>query len=380
MKKNMLGAYGEWASGLVGDGPGRLSFRNESFKSLAAWKRKAVAKTEELLAEPDLGSTPKVKVESQYEYDGLHMEELSWQLPMGPRTKAVFLKPIGAEGKLPGVLALHDHGGRKYFGLRKITRTPQRRHPLIAIHQREHYSDVGWANELARRGYAVLVHDTFLFGSRRVRYRDVPEVLHRGRQEKKPEASREVTEYNDWAGSQESVVARSLFCAGTTWPGVFLAEDRKALDYLCSRRDVDAERVGCGGLSGGGLRTVFLGGMDKRIKAAVCMGFMSTWEDFLLHKSYTHTWMTYLPLLPREMDFPEILGLRVPLPTMVQNCNQDPLYTLKGMRGADRILREVYEKAGVGQHYDCRFYPGGHKFDLEMQADAFAWWDRYLKV
>jgi dienelactone hydrolase len=379
MRENMLGAYGPWASGLVGEEAGALSFRNKKFKSLASWKKKAVAKVEELLAEPDLGGDLKVKVDKQYEFDGLRIEELSWQLPMGPRTRAVFLKPAASKGKLPAVLALHDHGGRKYFGLRKIVRLPGRRHPLIVEHQREHYSDLGWANELAKRGYAVLVHDTFLFGSRRIRYADVPDSLRRDRKENNPESRCEVLDYNEWAGGQESVVAKSLFCAGTTWPGVFLAEDRMALAYLCARRDVDAARVGCGGLSGGGLRTVFLAGMDERVKAAVCMGFMSTWQDFLLHKSYTHTWMTYLPLLPRAMDFSEILGLRVPLPTLVQNCNEDSLYTMQGMQNADETLRAVYDKAGAPDQYEARFYPGGHKFDLEMQADAFCWWDRHLK-
>lgn len=379
MKANMLGAYGPWAARLVGREPGALSFRREEFKSVGAWRRRAVARVEELLAEPPASERPKVRVERTYTHDGLHIEELSWKLPYGPRTRAVYLKPEGARGRLPGLLALHDHGGRKYFGLRKIVRLPGRRHRLIAEHQREHYGDVGWANEVARRGYAVLVHDVFLFGSRRTHYADVPEVLSGGRRERRPESSPEVLEYNDWAGDQESVVARSLFCAGTTWPGVVLGEDRRALDYLCSRSDVDAERVGCGGLSGGGLRTVFLAGLDPRIKAAVCAGFMTTWEDFLLHKSHTHTWMTYLPLAPRDLDFPEILGLRVPLPTMVLNCWQDGLYTPGGMRRADRILGQVYDKAGAADRYVCRFYEGGHKLDLPMQADAFEWLDGYLR-
>ena len=46
----------------------------------------------------------------------------TWQLPYGPPTEAVVLKPAGATGTLPGNLGLHDHGGNKYFGLRKITR------------------------------------------------------------------------------------------------------------------------------------------------------------------------------------------------------------------------------------------------------------------
>jgi hypothetical protein len=52
---------------------------------------------------------------------------------------------------------------------------------------------------------------------------------------------------------------------------------------------------------------------------------MTTWREFLLDKAFTHTWMTYVPLLPRDLDFPEILALRAPAPTMVPNCREDPL-------------------------------------------------------
>ena len=119
--------------------------------------------------------------------------------------------------------------------------------------------------------------------------------------------------------------------------------------------------------------------MDQRIKCAICVGFMSTWNDFLLNKSYTHTWMTYTPLLPRYLDFPEVLGLRVPLPTMVLSNNEDELYTLPEMKKADTILQEVFAKAGAADRYDGRFYPGEHKFDRQMQEDAFAWFDKWLK-
>jgi hypothetical protein len=48
------------------------------------------------------------------------------------------------------------------------------------------------------------------------------------------------------------------------------------------------------------------------------------------------------------------------------------------MRSADRLLTEVYAKAGAGDRYKATFYPGPHKFDLPMQAEAFAWFDRWL--
>ena len=128
------------------------------------------------------------------------------------------------------------------------------------------------------------------------------------------------------------------------------------------------------------MRTVFMGGLDPRIKCAVCVGFMTTWKDFLINKSYTHTWMTYVPIVPHDLDFPEILGLRTPLPTMVLNDEDDDLYTLTEMKRADAILREVYHKAGADDRYKCSYYPGEHKFDSKMQADAFNWFDRWLKA
>jgi hypothetical protein len=106
---------------------------------------------------------------------------------------------------------------------------------------------------------------------------------------------------------------------------------------------------------------------------------MTTWRDYLLNKCYTHTWMCYVPLLPRDLDYPEILGLAVPKPVLVLNCNQDGLFTLPEMQRADRILTEVYRKAQAPDRYRANFYEGGHKFDLAMQADAFQWFDRWLK-
>ncbi|ULQ52656.1 alpha/beta hydrolase family protein [Flavihumibacter fluvii] len=377
---SIIGAYGNWAAGLTENKLPSLSFRNTAFKDIASWKIAARKRLAERLNVPSTGAIPKVTVKRAFEYDGLHMEELSWQLPYGPVTDAILLKPINAKGKLPGILAFHDHGGLKYFGTKKITRTADALHPIIAEHQKESYENLAWANEIAKRGYVVLVSDAFPFASRRVLLKDVPKDLRDGLSDPVDENVEQIKAYNNWAYNHEHIMAKSLFCAGTTWPGVFYAEDKKALDVLCARPDVDPNCIGCGGLSGGGMRTVFMAGQDDRIKCAVCVGFMTTWKDFVLNKAPNHTWMTYVPILPNELDFPEILGLRVPLPTMVLNDTEDELYTLPEMRAADKILADVYQKAGAADHYKCSYYPGPHKFDRAMQAEAFDWFDKWLKA
>ncbi len=374
----MIGAYGDWAAKIASDPP-RLSFRNAAFKELGAWKQQARARYVDLLLAPAASGVPAVTVQHHQEFDGLEIEHLTWRLPYGPPTDALFLKPAGARGRLPGIVGLHDHGGNKYFGLRKITRTSKDPHPLMVSHQEHYYSGLAWANELARRGYAVLVHDTYAFGSRRVRAQDLPAVVKGDLVERDPESNEEIAKYNRFAAGHEHLMAKSLFSAGLTWPGVFSYEDQRAVDYLCSRADVDAGRVGCAGLSGGGLRTVMLAGLDPRIRCACCVGMMTTWRDYLLNKAHTHTWMCYLPGLPRELDYPEILGLNVPNAVMVLNNSQDQLFTLPEMERADKILGDVYRKAGAAERYKCGFYAGPHKFDAEMQKDAFSWFDRWLK-
>lgn len=376
---SLIGQYGKWAAGRISKELPSLSFRRKEWTDVKKWSQEATKRVMERLAVPDMGGLPEVKIKKQYRHDGLHIEELTWQLPYGPETEAILLKPQDARKPLPGILAFHDHAGNKYFGTRKITRTGDDQHPMMKEHQERYYQNSAWANEIAKRGYVVLVCDAFPFASRRVMLQDVPEHLRGNLTDENPENPENIKAYNAWASEHEHIMAKSLFSAGTTWPGVFFGEDRKALDILCARKDVDAERIGCGGLSGGGMRTVFMGGLDPRIKCAVCVGFMTTWKDFILHKSFTHTWMTYVPLLPNELDFPEILGLRAPLPTLVLNDEHDNLYTLPEMKSADSILRALYSKAKAEDRYACSFYPGPHKFDRKMQADAFDWFDKWLQ-
>jgi dienelactone hydrolase len=401
---NQLGIYGSWAESVASQ-PGRLSF-GKVMKSgkirLAEWKKQARARVREALGPSPLEAEAKAiraQTVKSFTFDGLAIEELSWQLPYGPPTGAYFLKPEGAQEPLPGVLALHDHGHVKYFGKRKITRTSDSQHPFLEEHQRTYYGGAAWANELARRGYGVLVHDIFPFESRRIDSAGLPahmvehltaapearlelslEALQSGEAstawDVPPEEPTErIQRYHAFAGRHEEAVARSLFCLGFTFPGLVLAEDLAALGILAARPDVDPDRLGCGGL-----RTVYLAGLDDSLDCAVAVGFMSTWRDFALYKSFAHTWMLYPPLLPRFLDFPEVLALRVPLPSLVLASEGDPLFSLEEARRAGSMLTDIYAQAGAPEKARVSFHPGPHQFNRAMQEEAFAWLDRWLKA
>lgn len=376
---NLIGAYGTWAKSLHLEKMPSKSLRNQGIEDLDSWRESTRKLVAERMGAVDLGPVPKVTVDRIGTYDGVKFEEISYQLPHGNPTKAVILKPENVKGKLPGILGLHCHGGNKFLGLDKISRTKADIPTYVQEHHNTYYEGRAWANEAAKQGYVVMVHDAFAFGSRRIMLEDVPESIRQGITDFSLDTEEQIDAYNSWASEHEHILAKSLFCAGTSWPAVFLAEDQMALSILAAREDVDSGKLGCAGLSGGGLRTVMLGGLDARISCAVAVGFMTTWTDLLLYKSYTHTWMTYVPILPQELNFPEILGLRAPLPTLVLNDIEDSLFTLSEMEKADQILTEVYAKANASDKYECTFHPGPHKFDKVMQEEAFAWFDRWMK-
>ncbi len=260
----MIGLYGPWAASLTANKLPSYSFRNAEWTDPESWRPKARRQVMDRMSIPEIGGLPEVRVIKEFEFDGLLIQELQWQLPYGRATEATLLKPLNVTKPLPGILAFHDHGGNKYFGRRKITRTENTQHPLIIAHQKQYYSGLAWANELAKKGYVVLVPDAFTFASRRVMLKDVPKSLRKGLNDDDPENPDNIAAYNNWASDHEHIMARSLFSAGITWPAVFFAEDQKALDILCSLKDVDAKHIGCAGLSGGGLRTAYHGGSGSK--------------------------------------------------------------------------------------------------------------------
>lgn len=333
-----------------------------------------------------------VRVERRWRRDGLVGEAVSWSVGYGPRTEAWVLKPEGAAGRLPGVVALHDHGGFKFYGKEKIAEGPEEPPLVLKNFRAVYYGGRAFANALAREGFVVLVPDTFLWGSRRFPLETMPEDLRvigdalwaRWKDEGEKAAigteamPEEIARYNANSGLHEHLVEKYCALLGTTLAGVIAYEDRVAVNYLAARDDVLPERIGCVGLSGGGLRSTLLQATCDRIQAAVVVGLMTTYEGLLDHNVVSHTWMLYPTGWARQGDWPDLAACRAPSPLMVQYDLEDELFTVEGMRAADRRLADHYRSVGHPENYVGEFYPGPHKFDLEMQASAFAWLKRWL--
>ena len=326
-----------------------------------------------------------VQVGRCWEREGVAGEEVSWSAGYGLRTQAWVLKPAGATSPLPGIVALHDHGGFKFYGKEKIADGPDDPAPVVVRH-RDAYGGRAFANALAREGYVVLVPDVFLWGSRRFPLGSMPESIRQaaassadGGATDEPLTS-EIAHYNAAASLHEHLVEKYCTLLGTTLAGVVSHEDRIAVSYLRSRPDVIAGRVGCIGLSGGGCRAALLQATCEHISASVVVGMMSTYAHLLDHNVASHTWMFFPTGWARYGDWPDLAACRAPSPLLVQYDLDDDLFTIEGMRAAHQHIAAHYDGAGHPEQYTGEFYPGPHKFDLPMQAAAFVWLKQQLCV
>lgn len=350
-----------------------LSFLDARWTSLAEWQAQARAKLLELLRyEPAEAPLNPVVTASRRRGPCLE-EDITFNTSLGVRVQGTVLSP-GTGGPHPAVIALHDHGGFYYYGREKVMET-DREPEVLAGFKQAHYGGRSWANDLAALGFVVLCIDSFYFGTRRLDPALVSEAIRKrcpvDPLAHAPGSDAGIEAVNSFCGWMENLMVRHIHCTGATWPGMLFYDDRKSVDYLLTRPDVDAGRIGCCGLSIGGYRAVHLAALDTRIRCAVAAGWMTTMGSLLFDHLHDHTHMVYIPGLYRYMDLPDAAGLAAPRSLFVQQCGQDMLFTTEGMADACRKLERIYEKASCPDRFRYSFYPNGHAFTTAMQKDAF---------
>lgn len=319
-----------------------------------------------------------VEVLRTWKADGLDGEEVSWSVGFGPRTQAWLLKPSGARSPLPGIVALCDHGHYKFFGKEKVADGPDGMVEGVQPFRDTYYGGRAFANALACEGFSVLIHDTFLWSSRRFPIEamlesDLAVADAIGGNLGHGAIDPDILRYHGAAYLHELQLAKYCTLLGASFAAVTAFEDRVAHNYLAARDDVDERRIGCVGFSGGGLRSTFLGATAEHPPVRVIVGMMATYDELLDKLIAPHTWMLFPTGLSRYGDMPDLAGCAAPKPLLVQYALGDRMFTAKGMRDADARIADYYAQAGAPEAYRAEFYDAPHRFDLKMQKAAFAW-------
>jgi dienelactone hydrolase len=352
-----------------------LSFTNARFTDVNAWKTEGRTKVFDLLqyTPPKCDAAPEV-VERVDEGDYTR-EKIYFNTTPDLRVPAYVLVPKNAKTPVPGIVALHDHGGFYLWGKEKLVATSNE-HPTLTEFKKTAYSGRNIASDLARQGYLVLVIDMFYWGERRMLVDDDgPDWL-------RPDSGitpQRIAAFNQRASQNEALVGRTIFSAGFTWAGVMFWDDIRTVDYLLTRPEVDPNRIGCVGLSVGGLRSCHLAALDARIKAAVVVGWMCSFPRQLqrhIRNTIGHTKL--VPGLYRHLDYPDVAALAIPAALLVINGSKDTLFEPEGVRAAFDKLTTCYKKAGVPDKFRARLYDTPHEFNSEMQKEAWDWLKRWL--
>ncbi len=349
--------------------PLELSFLQSRYQNLASWQKIARARVLECLSYSPPATPPAVEIIRRTDRGDYIEESLTFQTTPDLRVPAYVLVPKKASLPAPGLVVFHCHGGAYVWGKEKVVAVDHE-HPALSDFKSRLYEGTSIATELVRRGYVVITIDMFYWGERRMVLDDDPASY------REPErmTTQEVDAFNRRSGQNEQLVARSLMTAGITWPGVVLWDDLRTLDYLASRPEVDRHRLGCVGLSVGGYRSFLLAALDQRIKAAVDVGWMTSYgSNIRRHVINTVGFTFHIPGLYRYLDLPDLAALIAPRSVFVINGSRDTLFPADGVDKAHRKIEACFRKAAVSDRQRCRVYDAPHQFNRQMQAEAWEW-------
>lgn len=357
-RPSAIPGYEDWPT-YVRARPGHLTMSHPALDLAAALGVPKVQLAEDLVTE------------WEETHDGVTTSQLSWQLGYGPRTSAWLIRPAEHDGPLPGLLALHCHGGNKFGGADRLVELPAE-HPSAVLARSDLYEGRAIATDLARRGFAVLAHDSFAWGSRRFDlavppWRTAGGLVARQAQWRADGVVPTDAElYNAAAAIHEDTIAKAAGLLGTSFAGMVAHDDLAALEVLAGIPGVDAGRLGCIGFSGGGGRSLVLAALSPRIRSYVVACMMTTFDSLLPGYLDAHSWLLQTPGLWKVGDWPEITARSAAESFLVQYALADELFPEGGMRAADSKLRQLHA-AGT---YVGAFWPGRHIFTAAMQVQA----------
>lgn len=253
--------------------------------------------------------------------------------------------------KKPVVIAPHGHGSGGKFA-------PAGRNDIPSIADAINQYNYDYGVQLVKEGYIVFCPDARGFGERR-------ESTMQGEDEGK------------FLSSSCAQLNNMAIPLGQTVTGMWTWDIMRLIDYIETREDCDSTRIGCAGLSGGGLQTLWAAALDDRIQCAVISGYFYGYKQSLLQMSGNCS-CNYVPHLWEKVDMGDIGALIAPRPLLIETGNQDPLNGEDGLgnvRSQIEVTQKAYEIFDKCDFMFHHIFAGEHKWCGEK---AIPWLKKYL--
>ena len=154
--------------------------------------------------------------------------------------------------------------------------------------------------------------------------------------------------------------AGSALLIGQTMIGWRVWDVMRAIDWIETRPELDAHRVGCMGISGGGTCTQFTSALDTRIKAAFVSGYLNTFRDSIM--SVSHCIDNYVPGILNWAENYDVAGLIAPRPFFSEGGTHDPIFPVRATRESFTRVKNVYNVFGASDLAQQEIFEGVHEF------------------
>lgn len=158
-------------------------------------------------------------------------------------------------------------------------------------------------------------------------------------------------------------VAGSALLMGQTMVGWRVWDVMRAIDWIGTRPELDVNRVGCMGISGGGTVTQFASALDTRIKAAFVSGYLNTFRDSIM--SMSHCIDNYVPGILNWAENYDVASLIAPRFFFSEGGDRDPIFPAHATRASFAKVKNVYEVFGVPERAQQQIFSGEHVFHGE---------------
>jgi len=308
-------------------------------KTLDDWKTKREVYRKQLFEMLSLDPLPertnlKPVITGKFEHDEFTVENIHYQSRPGLYVTANCYIPKGLEKPAPAILYVCGHGRIKKNGISYGNKARYQHH-------------AAW---FARHGYACFIIDTLQLGE--------IEGIHHG-----------TYRYKMWWWNSR----------GYTPAGVEAWNCIRALDYLETRKEVDKDRIGVTGRSGGGAYSWWIAALDDRIKAAVPVAGIVDLQNHVVNGCVEgHCDCMYL-FNTFRWDYPLVAALVAPRPLLISNSDKDNIFPLDGVVRLHEKVRYIYKLYNAEKNLGLQITEGPHKDTQELRIHAFVWFNRFLK-
>lgn len=166
---------------------------------------------------------------------------------------------------------------------------------------------------------------------------------------------------------------------GYTPAGVETWNAIRAIDYLVSRPEVDADRIGATGISGGGIGTFWIAAADDRVKAAASVSGMGDLTFYAGEDGISRHCDCFFLYNRARWNWTTICSLVCPRPLLFVNSDNDVYFPMPGNERVSARLERIYSLFGASDQVDSVISVGGHAYRTDIRRAVYEFFNRHLK-